>query len=52
MTKERFLTVHWNNMLVLGLGLPALLYVAVVLAAPMMSDRASFIGLAVIGILY
>ena len=52
MTKEQFLTVRWNNLLVLGLGLPLLLYVAVVLSTPVMSDRASFIGLAVIGVLY
>ena len=52
MTKGQFLTVRWNNMLVLGLGLPTLLYVAVVLSTPVMSDRASFIGLAVIGVLY
>ena len=52
MTKERFLTVRWNNILTLGLGLPLLLYVAFVLSTPVMSDRASFIGLAVIGVLY
>ena len=52
MTKEQFLTVRWNNMLVLGLGLPILLYVAVVLSTPVISDRASFIGLVVIGVLY
>ena len=27
MTKEKFLTVRWNNVLTLGLGLPALIYV-------------------------
>lgn len=52
MTKERFLTVRWNNMLVLGLGIPALLYVGVVLSTPVMSARASFIGLALIGVFY
>ena len=52
MTREQFLTARWNNILVLGLGLPILLYVAVVLSAPVMSDRASFIGLVVIGVLY
>ena len=52
MTKEQFLTVRWNNLLVLGLGLPILLYVAVVSSTPVMSDQASFIGLVVIGVLY
>lgn len=52
MTKEQFLTVRWNNILTLGLGLLVLLYVAVVLSTSVMSDRTSFIGLAVIGVLY
>ena len=52
MTKEQFLTVRWNNILALGLGLPMLLYVAVVLSMPVMSDRVSFIGLVVIGVVY
>jgi hypothetical protein len=27
MTKEKFLTVRWNNLLTLGLGLVALIYI-------------------------
>jgi hypothetical protein len=27
MTKEEFLTVRWNNLLTLGLGIPGLIYV-------------------------
>jgi hypothetical protein len=52
MTKEKFLTVRWNNLLSLGLGIPALIYVVVVLSTSVLSDRASFIGLVVIGVLY
>ena len=52
MTKEKFLTVHWNNLLSLGLGLPVLIYVVVVLSTSVFSDRAGFIGLVVIGVLY
>ena len=52
MTKERFLTVPWNNILVAGLGLPALLYAIVVLSTGVLSDKAGFIGLVVIGVLY
>lgn len=52
MTKEKFLTVRWNNLLSLGLGIPALIYVEVVLTTPVLSDRAAFIGLVVIGVLY
>lgn len=52
MTKEKFLTVRWNNLLALGLGLPALIYVVVALATSVWSGNAAFIGLAVIGVLY
>ena len=52
MTKEKFLTVRWNNLLSLGLGLPALIYGVVALSTSLLSDRAGFIGLVVIGVLY
>jgi hypothetical protein len=52
MTKEKFLTVRWNNLLSLGLGIPALIYAIVVLSTGVLSDKAGFIGLVVIGVLY
>ncbi len=52
MTKEQFLTVRWNNWLTLALGLPALIYVVVVLSTSVLSDFWGFIGLVVIGVLY
>ena len=52
MTKQQFLTVRWNNMLSLGLGLPTLAFVGVVMATAVMSDWAGFVGLAVIGVAY
>ena len=52
MTKEKFLTVRWNNLLALGLGLPALAYAVVVLSTSVLSDVAGFIGIVVIGVLY
>lgn len=52
MTKEKFLTARWNNVLSLGLGIPALIFVGIVLGSPVWSARASFIGLVVIGVLY
>jgi len=51
-TKEKFLTVRWNNLLSLGLGIPALIYVIVILSTSVLSDSAGFIGLVVIGVLY
>lgn len=52
MTKDKFLTVRWNNLLSLILGIPALIYVGIVLATSMLSDTASFAGLVIIGIFY
>ncbi len=52
MTKEDFLTVHWNNLLSLGLGLPALIYVVAALSTSAWSGRGGFIGLTIIGVLY
>lgn len=52
MTKERFLTVRWNNLLTFGLGIPALLYVIVVLSTSILSDNASFVVFAIIGVVY
>jgi hypothetical protein len=52
MTKEKFLTARWNNILTIGLGIPTLLYAIVVLSTSILSDLAGFIGLVVIGVLY
>ncbi len=52
MNKDKFLTARWNNLLSLGLGIPALAYVIVVLSTSVMSDFASFIWLVVIGVVY
>ncbi len=52
MTKEEFLTVRWNNGLTLGLGLPALAYIAYAFSNTLWSGRAGMIGLSIIGVLY
>ena len=52
MTKEKFLTIRWNNLLSLGLGLPALIYVVAAFSTSLWSGRGGFIGLAIIGALY
>jgi len=52
MTKEKFLTVRWNNLLSLGLGIPVLIYAVVGLSTSVMSDFAGFIGMVIIGIVY
>jgi hypothetical protein len=50
--KDRFLTVRWNNLLSLGLGILVLTYAAVALSTSLASELGGFIGLVVIGVLY
>jgi len=50
--RNRFLTVQWNNRLSIGLGLPALTYVAIALTTDALSDSAAFIWLILIGVVY
>jgi hypothetical protein len=52
MTKEKFLTKRWNNVLAFGLGIPLLIYGVVVLSTSIMSDFAGFIGLVAFGVVY
>ena len=52
MTKEQFLTVRWNNLLTLALGLPTLVFAVVVLSTSVISDFWSFIGMLILGVLY
>ena len=52
MKKEQFLTVRWNNLLSIALGIPSLIFVVVVLSTPLLSDLAAFIGVVIIGVVY
>jgi hypothetical protein len=52
MNKDKFLTARWNNIISLALGLPALVYVLIVLTSSVMSDFSSFIVLAIFGVVY
>ena len=52
MTKERFLTVRWNNILTLGLGIPASLYIVYAYSSELWTTRGGLIGLALIGVVY
>jgi hypothetical protein len=51
-TKEKFLTVRWNNVLALALGLVFVIYAIVVWSTSGLSDSAAFIGLVIIGAVY
>jgi hypothetical protein len=51
-TKERLLTVRWNNLLTLALGVPTLIFGVVVLSTSALSDFRAFVGLVAIGVVY
>jgi len=50
--EEKYLTVRWNNLIMLGLGIPALVYGIIVLTTPALSDFAAFVGILFFGVLY
>jgi hypothetical protein len=52
MTKEKFLTVRWNNWLTLGLGILGLIYVVFAFSTSLWSERSGLIWLSIIGVLY
>jgi hypothetical protein len=52
MTKEKFLTVRWNNLLTLGLGLLALIYVVVAFSTSIWTGSGGMIGISIVGVLY
>lgn len=52
MNREKFLTVRWNNILTLALGLPTLIYILYALSGPLWTTRGGLIWLALIGVLY
>ncbi len=52
MTKERFLTIRWNNLLTLVLGLPALVYILYAFSTSLWTTRGGLIGLSLIGVVY
>ena len=52
MTKAKFLTIRWNNVLTLGLGIPTLLYIIYAFSTSLWSTQAGLIGLSVLGAFY
>ena len=52
MIPQRFLTPFWNDVLVLGLGLPALAFVGYAAVSGIWSELAGLIGMGVIGGFY
>jgi len=52
MTKENFLTIRWNNVLSLGIGIPTLIYIVVAFSTSMWLGRGGLIGLSLFGALF
>jgi len=52
MKKEKFLTVRWNNLLSLGLGLPTLIYIIFAFSTSAWMEKGGLIGLAIFGALF
>ncbi len=52
MTMEGFLTVRWNNLISLGLGIPTLIYVVSALSTSVWLGRGGLIGLSIFGALF
>lgn len=50
--RDSLLTAQWNNRLSIGLGLPAVIFVGIVLLTDVISDGAAFFWLALIGVVY
>jgi hypothetical protein len=52
MNKEKFLTVRWNNILTLALGLPALIFIVYAYSSGFWMTRGGLIGLSLVGVVY
>ena len=52
MNKEKFLTIRWNNILSLGLGLPTIIYGYIFLNNANSIGFSGFLGLVLIGVVY
>jgi hypothetical protein len=52
MIKERYLTVRWNNVLAVMLGLPLLIYAAAAASTALWGEPLGFILLMIFGAVY
>lgn len=52
MKKEKYLTVRWNNILTLALGIPSLLFILAAFSSSTWSEKSGMIGLSIVGVLY
>lgn len=52
MNKDKLLTIRFNNIITAGLGIPALIFVALVFFTSTFTDKTGFLGIIAIGIIY
>ncbi|MEJ2550454.1 MAG: hypothetical protein P8Z42_02670 [Anaerolineales bacterium] len=52
MKKGKYLTVRWNNMLTLALGIPSLIYIIAAFSTSTWSEKSGMIGISIVGVLY
>lgn len=52
MTKEQFLTVRWNNILTVALGVPTLLFVIYAFSTSVWTEQGGLIVLSIMGAVY
>ena len=52
MNKDKYLSIRWNNYLMIGLGVPALSYAAIFFFTSILSDKTGFFGMVAVGIIY
>ena len=52
MTKDEFLTVRWNNVLALGIGLVFVIYAVVAWSTSVLLESVAFAGLVLVGVVY
>ena len=52
MTKEKLLTVGWNNVLTLALGIPSGIFVYWAFSSGAWKTLGAMIGMSIIGVLY
>jgi len=50
--KERFLSVRWNNLFTVGLGIPLLLFVVYAFSGSAWMEKNGLIWLGIIGVIY
>lgn len=52
LTREKLLTIGWNNVLNIGLGILALIYVIYAVSTSMWTESSGLIGIAIVGVIY